>query len=589
MHPSKAHPSTTKEADAVLRSMDVDPRTPNQRSGLRQESPSKTDSTYGFRVARPGPNLGPEAQRVMDELREEAMKIKVKLAAEREEENRKESSSKHVTIEGRRKIAQPKGKVGRFSDIHMAEFKKMDSIARHPSSFRAQPNRFALAAKTLKRSQSKAKLDDREFVNEDSADFPGGQVAGLESLTPAKRARKTITDDISTTRPVSQDGSYAGNPLPSTPTFSRSQSALLSAITTPTQASLARAANIKHSGRVVPDSSGPPPKLNQRGTPRSLTKSATTNTLTNLPRSASQSLLASSGKFARVKSILRYPGSSKKPAATASLIPALTRSASKPNLEKALPSTPSIPRLKHAMSMKHVNFTSDTIHKQTAKMQYSPSPVKSGLPRSASKTGFGTPQRSNIQSGATDVQYPSVTSHSSIVERPFEAKYPSLASPYRPLPEPPRLVKSEPRPPPSIPSRFNFRSDHTISFGTSPEGFGSSPGQSGVRQVRQSIAPNTMPGSFPDCNKENLEAVLSIHHGISNKKRCRVDSDNEEEDAERYHKKHKPNAAESPMLMAPRIMAEKIAPKSRIPSPVKKKRVLSLSRLNMLARPKMRK
>jgi hypothetical protein len=98
-----------------------------------------------------------------------------------------------------------------------------------------------------------------------------------------------------------------------------------------------------------------------------------------------------------------------------------------------------------------------------------------------------------------------------------------------------------------------------------------------------------MPGSFPDCNKENLEAVLSIHHGISNKKRCRVDSDNEEEDAERYHKKHKPNAAESPMLMAPRIMAEKIAPKSRIPSPVKKKRVLSLSRLNMLARPKMRK
>lgn len=98
-----------------------------------------------------------------------------------------------------------------------------------------------------------------------------------------------------------------------------------------------------------------------------------------------------------------------------------------------------------------------------------------------------------------------------------------------------------------------------------------------------------MPGSFPDASKENVENLPPVPHGISNKKRRRVESDDEEEEeVERSPKKHKSNVAEGPMLMAPRIMAEKMAPKSKIPSPAKKK-VLSLSRLNILARPKMRK
>jgi len=98
-----------------------------------------------------------------------------------------------------------------------------------------------------------------------------------------------------------------------------------------------------------------------------------------------------------------------------------------------------------------------------------------------------------------------------------------------------------------------------------------------------------MPGSFPDANKENIETLPSVPHGMSNKKRRRADSDDErEEEVERSPKKHKSNPAEGPMLMAPRIMAEKMAAMSKIPSPAKKK-VLSLSRLNMLARPKTRK
>jgi hypothetical protein len=77
---------------------------------------------------------------------------------------------------------------------------------------------------------------------------------------------------------------------------------------------------------------------------------------------------------------------------------------------------------------------------------------------------------------------------------------------------------------------------------------------------------------------------------MANKKRRRVESDGEtEEEVERSPKKHKTAVAEGPMLRAPDLQAEKMTPKTKLPSSPKKKGVLSLSRLNMLARPKMRK
>jgi hypothetical protein len=77
---------------------------------------------------------------------------------------------------------------------------------------------------------------------------------------------------------------------------------------------------------------------------------------------------------------------------------------------------------------------------------------------------------------------------------------------------------------------------------------------------------------------------------MANKKRRRIDSDDEiEEETERSPKKHKTAVAEGPMLMASDLQGEKMTPKSKLSSPAKKKGVLSLSRLNMLARPKMRK
>jgi len=100
-----------------------------------------------------------------------------------------------------------------------------------------------------------------------------------------------------------------------------------------------------------------------------------------------------------------------------------------------------------------------------------------------------------------------------------------------------------------------------------------------------------MPGSFPEGkNKENK--APAVPHGITNKKRARAtspDDDAMDEDQERSPKKRKAAAvAEGQVLMAPKLLAEKMAPKSKIPSPAKKGG-LSLSRLKQLATPKKRK
>jgi hypothetical protein len=99
--------------------------------------------------------------------------------------------------------------------------------------------------------------------------------------------------------------------------------------------------------------------------------------------------------------------------------------------------------------------------------------------------------------------------------------------------------------------------------------------------------------------------LQALPHGMMNKKRHRVNSDDEDaerEAAERkvQRRKNEP-VPDGDALLAPRLIGasgKKSAGspnKIRIPglpgtpSPAKKKPVLSLSRLNMLARPKLRK
>lgn len=123
MHPSMAHKSTTQKADSGLRHgfVDIDTKGKDQPSGAQQRTPSKIgigSPTFDFQFARPAPLLGLEAQRMMDEIREKALQVKAKLAAEREMEKMNNSKGGHM---GGRRIAQAKGKANRYSDVHMAE------------------------------------------------------------------------------------------------------------------------------------------------------------------------------------------------------------------------------------------------------------------------------------------------------------------------------------------------------------------------------------------------------------------------------------------------------------------------------------
>jgi hypothetical protein len=231
-----------------------------------------------------------------------------------------------------------------------------------------------------------------------------------------------------------------------------------------------------------------------------------------------------------------------------------------------------------------------------------------------------------------------------MAEQPGEdgVAYPDLSA-RRPLPEPPAKASKAGAAEPSVPGDFTFRSDRTISFGSATTtSFGSSPGQASVRGVRPSILPTEhMPGSFPSSasgssvnnnnnnssssNKENEAPLprtvfLALPHGMSSKKRHRPVPDEEEEEAEQEaarraaKKRRQEEVPEGDALVAPRLLHASSAaasaaskkrplasPRRRLPapgqlasappgtpSPVKRKGI-SLSRLNMLARPKMRK
>jgi hypothetical protein len=615
MHPSKVHPTTATDMNLGLHLgfTDIKHAEKGLRShqpGVPRSSPSKppaNSSPFTFRFTRPnGADLGlsGEAQRMMEELREEAMKIKADLTAQREQERETEEAAS-----GRR-FAQPKGKASRFSAAHMAEFKKMDSIANHPSAFRGLAGKSTPATKGIKRSQSKANLEDGDpspskqtvplsLLKKTSTTFRDEQKAAFkksnllfetEPMSAVKRARQHIDDDASSSRPGSQDGSYL--PRPTTAgkghaSVARSQT--LASLMTPTKASLARVAGTKRAvGQFIPPSTSRPQMMG-------LKKSVSTNNIRAAAANENPSHVISPGRLDRVKSILRGQKSADSVARSALPLPSAKTPAAA-RVDKPLPRIPSTtPRRK---LQKRVAFTPET--KQAALLQNSPSVFKSGVPRSSTREILG------------EVHYPSLEAIMSTGLPDGTVKYPDLTE-QRALPQPPTSTKKIA---PTEPGTFTFRSDHTIRFeSTSPTGFGSSPGQASLRHVR----PSVMPGSFPTSvaiygpDKENKEPVTFITgaaHGLSNKKRHR--SGDEDDDADGYlqpravKKQRREPVPEGDALMAPRLVSSKRLPRPgfsspkkpsqlasfRSPasaSPGKKRAILSMSRLNMLARPKARK
>lgn len=640
MHPSLYHTSTMPEPSSALRLgfTDVRPGTVNGPAAA-QGTPTRTtsrvpSSEFTFRFAQGAAQapLSENAQRLMNELREQANKIKVEMRAQREAEGDVAD----------RKIAQPKGKASRFSAAHMAEFKKMDSIENHASAWRANrtppvtntselkhsASKSSLQAtptavkpslkrslskanldgtpqskpkSALKRSSSRAKLDDGEFKQPDTPNF---SVAGKPRTMPvdepkssfAKRIKKFQEEDTSMSRPISRDGSTIPRPTSSGKGLNKSQStSSFARLASPTKASLGHSSTPTKSTISLVKS---PSRSELVGPSKS---SSTSNLATTASASRTAELrrrIISPGRFQKVKSILRGQKSLPneeartalpKPALQMSKTPGPTRVT-----DKELPPLPlTTPRRK---LVKHVAFTPDTKH--AAEQQDTPSPQK-------------FTQKTNVPT----IQYPTldgVLAQSAQSAQDKEVAYPDL-SPLRDITD----VHDDKRKslPKSVPGTFSFRSDHTIDFGTaSPSGFGASPGQASLRQVRTSSAPKGMPGAFPTVpepsthpNKENAAPTPNrkgISHGLSNKKRHRAPSeegDVDREGEERGGKKQKStHGTPAKASMAPRLTStpvssiKKMAP-GRTPSktpgsatPSKKKGGLSISRLNMLARPKQR-
>ncbi|KAH6897192.1 hypothetical protein B0T10DRAFT_396820 [Thelonectria olida] len=663
MHPSKAHQSMGQPSSALrLGFSDIKPANKDGHHSGLPPTPSKIGvpaTPFTFRVSREGTGtqLSGEAQRLLEELREQADRIKVDLVAQREAEN--------AAAEGQdRKIAKAKGKSGRYSAAHMAEFKKMDSIENHASAWRAQAGRVTPLASALKRSPSKANLDStptsqvkaglkrspskanlnttptsqpvtpsaprfkpslkrtsskanlddlqqspspkktapppssakpRIFANIDL------QVSREQQRVPSKRFKQHMEDDTSTTRPVSRDGTSIPRPK-------SSGAGSIKAVPTPsglarlspTKASLTQAAaQGKPTISLVksPSKSDLGKGLSKPPSLQSLTSSMKTST----PRAR----VISPGRFERVKSILRGHRTASGNVQTAIPQPTISQTPAPPKVEKVHHQVPlTTPRRKVT---KHVAFTPEVM--RMAREQDSPSPMKT------------MPKPKPLRTLDED-QFPSMEGVLAKAKSD-EVVYPDLSG-FRPLPAPP-ADKAADQPsvkPASVPGTFTFRSDHTIEFGgASASGFGGSAGQSSIRQVRQSIKPAAeMPGSFPvppspssHPNKENkmpslTKMIPGAAHGMSNKKRHRAhwdeedeEDEEEQEDDSRAAKKRKNQHLDGEALFAPRLLGttpKSSAKKTRAgrsvsatpgsASPTKKRGIISMSRLNMLARPKNR-
>ena len=562
MHPSKVQQSTTKQPDSGLRLGFVDvsasARTASPSKAtiktVNQDTPTKTKGSlpehlsspgFEFKWNRPDFNLSSEAQKIMDSVREEAARIKAKMQAERDTQARKDVETDNLYGVGGRKIAKPKGKVGRYSDVHMQEFKKMDSIAGHVSAWK---NKIQGNTTSLKRSKSKAELDVPEqpkgILLQASKDHDSGR---LENTAPAKRVKQHRQDDTSAARPVSRDNNLENETKHSVSALPRPKSSMPSAITTPTKASLARSASVKHPHTSMLPSLGRSKSTKELASP-CLAKTEGNN-----------KYLSSLAKFGSMKSILHRPEPkfSDDPTKIAAGTH-LPTPKGKLILDKQLPTLPGTPLAspQRSPTVKRVEFTPST-KSRYALAAASPSPSKIPAP--------------HFQHDDTGLS------------KSDGVAYPSLAA---------RHLSSNS----AQPGDFTFRSSKPINFGPSTSGLTSPT----IRQVRPSGV--TTPLSA-------FQNMPTVSHGISNKKRRRPDSDDEDVDEDLENKAPRDIEAvdEGPRMKKvktsthPEGKTDNSMPAKRRMTGVggkttklggakekPKKGMLSLSRLNMLARPKDR-
>jgi len=536
MHPSKAQQSTTKQPDSglILGFNPIRKDGNGNPIGALDDTPSKSKASpapsqfgtpgYEFKFGQES-QLSEEAKRLMESVRGEVTRIKSQLAHDKSKNS--EEGDQSGQYHGDRKIAMPKGKAGRFSDVHMAEFKKMDSIAGHPSSFRATPGRLqpVTTTKSLKRSKSKAQLDEPDAPASSLPRSPtkSSVVSNSPSATTTtKRAKHNPSEDASTSR------SQVSNVPAQRPAGPRPRSGVRSSLMTPTRASMARSTStsIKAPKTTLIPSLARSPSTKAVTTPRTPRTDFNPRIKGNLP------------SFSNLRSILRkrQPLFSRDPSKIAS---GTHVAASDFNPDLLLGNGELTDSAPTPSPKKHVEFTPSV----KSRYELSHSPSRSKIPT--------TPSRSNMS----------------------EVVYPTL---------------------PALTPEHN-----TASVNTNP----APPKSPSIRHVRTSDVGKKGP-TYP----EIPVVAHGIAHGIGNKKRHRDEVDDElnadrenvppadAQTDERGTKRLKANPpTPSPVKNRPiktpsRSISGRLAtPTSATASAKQKSRgVLSLSRLNMLSKPKTR-
>ncbi|KAG8534070.1 uncharacterized protein KY384_000913 [Bacidia gigantensis] len=560
-------------------------RTPDKKHA--DQTQPLVSPAFEFCFDQPASKLSHDARKIMDSVREEAARIKAQMKEKREMQEQSDEQASQgpgPSILAGRQIKKAKGKSGRYSEAHREQFKMMDSIASHGSTWKTKLQ--SAASSPLKRSPSKAGLDEaqnsilRSKSSRNVQDFDGDR---LENPTPGKKLKRCHREDVSSA------GSALGNPSSAStehpkrlPPFD-----LPSAATTPTKASLARSASVKSfKTSMIP----------------SLTKSVSMKTLKSTRVPMTEPSNKRQGSWSRfggnVKSILSraQPKFSNDPLKIAGGTH-LPMPKEKPDMEKSLPRSPGTP------TIKHVNFTPSTRSRHEA--------ATTSIIQTPSKIAV----RPSTEPRVTTIKIP-------LNDEPIF--YPDLAqSPHvttsrgrSPKPTP------APRQPSEMPGDFTFRADTGSAITFNPQNNTTSPVRSlaqssipcsaarTIRPVRPSgTAPSTsLPGTFPTISSPVPLSGGGIEHGIANKKRKHDDSSDTEQgdntenidpnttsnvpskDAvkdEDGPKAKKQRTVQAEPRKTPGSARRQTSFGGAMGSP-KKKGGLSLSRLNMLARPKQR-
>ncbi|KAK5102546.1 hypothetical protein LTR70_000404 [Exophiala xenobiotica] len=398
MHPATIHQTTAKAPDSGLKLGFADISTTGRASlASLQNTPSRPRQSLAHTNISPSfqfkfsheSNMTEDGRKLMDSIREDAARIKEQLRAEREAEAQREDTFVDATG---RKIAKPTAKASRFSDVHMAQFKKMDSIANHPSSYRARAGFARPTEQSLKRSSSKADLDEpdrpRTAGKSPSTRIPPPVIGRPTSISPfksiqqsprdaeapAKRLRRIGDEDISSSRPTTLPQPVSSRLLSPT---KASAARIADATSTPNkQSALPRANSVKSMRSVSrPDTAAPmsPSKFPQAqlnkplpaipaeiaaASPakQGLTRSISTKSLapTLAPEEAPKSRIPT---MASLRSILRSPKKSSQPETNT------------PKHKSTIPMP--------ASSQKKVDFTPSVKSRYATKLaEASPSPAK---------------------------------------------------------------------------------------------------------------------------------------------------------------------------------------------------------------------